>query len=1175
MAALPLWGPGMVNTRGGGDSPFLLWRVHQLSANLSEGVLPARWMPDAAYGLGYPFFSYYAALPYYIASLLNLAGLDILIAIKLTQTLGFLFAAAASYGWFRRVFKSQAAAWLGAAAYSLAPFHLVNIYVRGDSLSEFYAFVFYPLILWAIDNVIERRTGFNILALGLAYGGLVVTHTLSAVVIFSPFVLLYTIFQITNFKFKIANSKFQISDSKFKISNYAALAAGLALGLALSAWYWLPLLETGNVQPGTLTAGYFHYGGHFRSLNLVQPSFGFVYDTTSTAASPFAMGLAQAVLAGMGIISYFIFQVSLACRPACPVTAGNGRQANSKHLPLLATFYFLITLSFLLLSTFMITPLSKPIWDHLPLLPMTQFPWRFLSVQSLFAAMATAFLVERIPRWRVGVASVAAAVLGVAALLPLNPDRLMVTAGDVTIEKLQLYELFTANIGTTITYEWLPRDVSPRPYTSELVMNPASPPRAFATQGELVSARELAHRATWRQWQVVAQTDATLIFPLYYWPGWQATLDGKSTAIQAAHSSGRVSLNVPPGQHTIVLALGRTPLRAIAEGISLLALLGCLGYWVLSVRHWVSGIRYWAGIRQSALYALPILLLLVIVLTQPPLPPGTLNETVDYIQMPYLHHDRPKFNSPQGYSVRLDDYQLSAQNILAGQAVQLTLNWASAAARPPLSATLSLATMSDHLPNLHAPIVLDQSTARLDAIDGATATTHILTAPSDLPTGVYQIQVRLADASGELAAKNASGTELGQIYLRPLYVQGRQHIGNEPILATFGNRIRLHAIQTEQLAPTLLLVKLDWSVAKAVAENYGIALRLCDERDDRWASIDTQPGYGFLPTTVWQPGDKITDRLLLPLPEGLPPGNGYKLEVILYDLANNLAGIGQHIQAGIELTQYTRRDPTLPNLAQITPDLALASLDSPTTHPQSAPVLTFNAGWLALADSRTDMWAHWWLVNEANDQIVARQINPLNTSAWPPDAFVLDAVHMRVPAGMEAGRYYLVVAMFDGTGEIGQARLEQTIEITGRKRNFDVPPLDKRLDVNLGGQVQLEGYTLSRDKDSLRLTLAWRALQAMPRDYTIFVHLTDANNAIPVQHDAMPLGNTYPTSWWAPGEVVSETITLLLKDIPPGDYSLTVGMYDAANSTRLQARSTNGQRLPDDRVVLPEKIRLR
>jgi Gpi18-like mannosyltransferase len=134
LAAAPLWGPGIVNTRAGGDSPFLLWRTHQMAANLRAGVFPVRWMPDAAYGYGYPFFSYYAALPFYLAGLLHVVGLDILTAIKLTQTLGFIAAAFAMYGWMRR-HLSQAGAWLAAVAYTFAAFHLVNVYTRGDSLS--------------------------------------------------------------------------------------------------------------------------------------------------------------------------------------------------------------------------------------------------------------------------------------------------------------------------------------------------------------------------------------------------------------------------------------------------------------------------------------------------------------------------------------------------------------------------------------------------------------------------------------------------------------------------------------------------------------------------------------------------------------------------------------------------------------------------------------------------------------------------------------------------------------------------------------------------------------------------------------------------------------------------------------------------------------------------------
>ena len=190
VVALPLWGPGLLNTRSGGDSPFLIMRTHQLAAALRGGHFPARWMPDAAYGLGFPMFSYYAALPYYLAATLHLVQLDILSSIKLTQTLFAIAAALATYGWARRLFSSRAVGWLAGAAYAVAPYHLVNLYVRGDALSEFAAFAFYPLILWGLDRLLQEPVPRRVLFPALAYAGLSLTHNISALT-FTPFALLY------------------------------------------------------------------------------------------------------------------------------------------------------------------------------------------------------------------------------------------------------------------------------------------------------------------------------------------------------------------------------------------------------------------------------------------------------------------------------------------------------------------------------------------------------------------------------------------------------------------------------------------------------------------------------------------------------------------------------------------------------------------------------------------------------------------------------------------------------------------------------------------------------------------------------------------------------------------------------------------------------------------------
>ena len=42
LVAAQVWGPGIVNTRAGGDSPFLLWRTQQIAVNLRAGVFPVR-----------------------------------------------------------------------------------------------------------------------------------------------------------------------------------------------------------------------------------------------------------------------------------------------------------------------------------------------------------------------------------------------------------------------------------------------------------------------------------------------------------------------------------------------------------------------------------------------------------------------------------------------------------------------------------------------------------------------------------------------------------------------------------------------------------------------------------------------------------------------------------------------------------------------------------------------------------------------------------------------------------------------------------------------------------------------------------------------------------------------------------------------------------------------------
>jgi hypothetical protein len=112
-----------------------------------------------------------------------------------------------------------------------------------------------------------------------------------------------------------------------------------------------------------------------------------------------------------------------------------------------------------------------------------------------------------------------------------------------------------------------------------------------------------------------------------------------------------------------------------------------------------------------------------------------------------------------------------------------------------------------------------------------------------------------------------------------------------------------------------------------------------------------------------------------------------------------------------------------------------------------------------------------------------------------------------------------------------------------------------------GDKVQLIGYTVEPDRlepgQSLRLTLYWQALAPLPHDYTVFVHLRDAETGGNVaQADHRPLGELYPTSLWPVAELIRETSDLPAPaTLAPGAYDLWVGLYLLETGERLPVQA--------------------
>ena len=136
--------------------------------------------------------------------------------------------------------------------------------------------------------------------------------------------------------------------------------------------------------------------------------------------------------------------------------------------------------------------------------------------------------------------------------------------------------------------------------------------------------------------------------------------------------------------------------------------------------------------------------------------------------------------------------------------------------------------------------------------------------------------------------------------------------------------------------------------------------------------------------------------------------------------------------------------------------------------------------------------------------------------------------------------------------------------------HYNLPPdvhfdaasfIAQRVGADFAGRVKLLGL---RRTPHAGLILFWQATAAMETDYTVFVHLLDAEDKTLVNADHLPL---HPTHMWRPGQVVPDPVTLKLPaGLAPGDYRVEVGLYNAADRAMPRLPLADGS---GDRAILP------
>ncbi|MGA8939945.1 MAG: hypothetical protein WB439_12355, partial [Acidobacteriaceae bacterium] len=237
--------------------------------------------------------------------------------------------------------------------------------------------------------------------------------------------------------------------------------AGTLLGLTLPAFYLIPAATQRRfIQVAMAIFPNLRYQDNYLYTHTTDAAHNAVNHTISTIA------LTLLILTAATLLTLLISRTRKPSPPHEPFSP--------IPYPLPAILAFLTILIAILL-----TPISTPIWQHLPELPYLQFPWRLLTLLTPVLALATALLIDRATlmgapfmrgTWRMSGRATLLAALLLPLAIAVPAYRLFHQPSNLTNSPSHLAQLFTTHHGFPPTDEYTPTTADNDPLRSN---NPA------------------------------------------------------------------------------------------------------------------------------------------------------------------------------------------------------------------------------------------------------------------------------------------------------------------------------------------------------------------------------------------------------------------------------------------------------------------------------------------------------------------------------------------------------------------------------------------------------------------------------------------------------------------------------------------------------------------------------
>lgn len=422
---------------------------------------------------------------------------------------------------------------------------------------------------------------------------------------------------------------------------------------------------------------------------------------------------------------------------------------------------------------------------------------------------------------------------------------------------------------------------------------------------------------------------------------------------------------------------------------------------------------------------------------------------------------------------------------------------------------------------------------------------------------------------------------------------------DRPAGFNFSGQVELEGLT--QLGDTELA--LFWRPLLPLPDSLVMSLDLTDDEGFDWdrETVVGRPGAYLYPPSRWPVGQLVMTRHKLAWQPGAPPGR-YVAEVGLGQVGSDQAAAFSGWDILDESGRPRRRTALLapvdlsrpapfppgalaadqPPLVDFSPIISLKRLELEQAAAEPGDRLLLKLLWQAGEFNLDDLSLAFDLVDAAGGRFrVGSSVTPsrrFNLPMWEPGQVMLGQYWLDIPPQAAPGPAELELHLVNSSAFVYDELFPLAgLTVLPTERRFSLPErVDLPLAADFSGLASLAGVDCRagssagdcaslqvRPGEDIMLTFYWRAETSPEVNYTVFTHLLDAGENVALNADHAP---PRPSRGWVPGEIIADAVTLAIPaGLPPGEYRVEVGLYDAADPDFARLPLAGGE----TRLILP------